>query len=202
MVKVESGKASRVDMPDFLKGLAPESLLDLSWTDPALGVQGAAWWPEENGDGDLGSDKKWGAEVLTLDAERKVVIVTHKQVNMTAAEKAERDAANAADWAQRIADRRYIAETSGTTINDMPIDTGRDSQALITGAALQAVIDPNYSVRWKTTEGFVDLTGQQVIGVGSSVRAFVQACFDRESALLDAVADGTITAEMLEEGWP
>jgi hypothetical protein len=106
------------------------------------------------------------------------------------------------DWPAMIAARRYIAETSGTTINNMPIDTGRDSQALITGAALQAIIDPNYSVRWKTTEGFVDLTGQQVIGVASSVRAFVQACFDRESALLDAVADGTITAEMLEEGWP
>jgi hypothetical protein len=93
MVKVESGKASRVDLPDFLKGLASESLLDLSWTDPALGVQGSAWWPEENGDGELGTDKKWGAEVLTLDADRKVVIVTHKQVNMTAAEKAARDTA-------------------------------------------------------------------------------------------------------------
>lgn len=106
------------------------------------------------------------------------------------------------DWPSMIAARRYIAETSGTTINDMPIDTGRDSQALITGAALQAVIEPGYSVHWKTTEGFVDLSGQQVIGVASAVRAFVQACFNRESDLLDAVAAGTITAAMLEEGWP
>jgi len=34
------------------------------------------------------------------------------------------------------------------------------------------------------------------------VRAFVQACFNREAELLGAVADGSITAEMLEEGWP
>ncbi|WP_162770591.1 DUF4376 domain-containing protein, partial [Pseudomonas abietaniphila] len=95
-----------------------------------------------------------------------------------------------------------IAETSGTTINNMPIDTGRDSQGLITGAALQALIDPNYSLHWKTSAGFVDLTAQQVLGVASAVRAFVQACFNRESDLLDAVAAGTITAEMLEEGWP
>lgn len=84
----------------------------------------------------------------------------------------------------------------------MPIDTARDSQALITGAALQAVIDPEYSVHWKTAEGFVDLTAQQVIGVASAVRAFVQACFDRESDLLRKVGDGTLAAEMLEEGWP
>jgi hypothetical protein len=202
MVKIENGKAAREEIPDFLKGLAPESLLDLSWTDPSLGVQNAAWWPEENGDGELGADKKWGAEVLTLDTGRKVVIVTHKQVNMTAAEKADRDAAFAAEWKQRIADRRYQAETSGTTIEGMPIDTGRDSQGLITGAAVQAIIDPSYSLHWKTTAGFVDLTAQQVLGVASAVRAFVQACFNRESDLLDAVAAGTITADMLEEGWP
>lgn len=206
MIKIENGIACREPIPDFLDHSGtPEAiaaLTDLSWTDPSLGVQGLAWWPEENADVELGTNKKWGAEVLTLDAARKVVIVTHKQVNMTAAEKAERDAAIAADWKQRIADRRYIAETSGTTINGMPIDTGRDSQGLITGAAVQAIIDPSYSLHWKTSAGFVDLTGQQVLGVASAVRAFVQACFNRESELLDAVADGTITADMLEDGWP
>lgn len=108
----------------------------------------------------------------------------------------------APDWPALIAARRYVAEISGTTIQGMPIDTGRDSQALITGAALQAVIDPEYSVHWKTAGGFVDLTAQQVIGVASAVRAFVQACFNRESELLDLVSAGSITAEMLEQGWP
>ncbi|MGH8417344.1 MAG: hypothetical protein ACRER8_08690 [Pseudomonas sp.] len=46
MVKVENGKASRDALPDFLKGLGMESLLELSWTDPSLGVQDSAWWPE------------------------------------------------------------------------------------------------------------------------------------------------------------
>ena len=39
--------------------------------------------------------------------------------------------------------------------------------------------------------GFVELTGQQNLGVASYVRAHVQARFNREAALLDAVADGT-----------
>ena len=106
------------------------------------------------------------------------------------------------DWPAIIAARRYTAETSGTVIQDMPIDTGRDSQALITGATVAAMLDADYSIRWKTAAGFVELTGDQIIGVASAVRAYVQGCFDREAELLDAVASGTITAAMLDEGWP
>ncbi|MBP5971141.1 DUF4376 domain-containing protein, partial [Pseudomonas iridis] len=106
------------------------------------------------------------------------------------------------DWPAMIAARRYTAETAGTTVEGMPIDTGRDSQGLITGAAVQAIIDTAYSLHWKTSAGFVELTGQQILGVASMVRAHVQACFNREAELLGFVADGSITAEMLEEGWP
>lgn len=108
----------------------------------------------------------------------------------------------APDWAALIAARRYTAETAGTTVEGMPIDTGRDSQALLTGAAFAASLDPAYQIKWKAATGFVDLSAQQIIGVASAVRAFVQSCFDRESELLGAVADGSITAQMLEEGWP
>ena len=202
MIKVKDGVASREPLPDFLYGLMPESLVDLSWTDPTLGVQQDAWWPEENAEGELGTNKKWGAEVLTIDAARKVVKVARKQVNLTTAEKAARDALIAEQWTTQIAARRYTAEIAGTTIDGMPIDTGRDSQGLITGAAVQAIIDPAYSLHWKTSAGFVELTGQQILGVASMVRAHVQACFNREAALLDAVADGTITTAMLDEGWP
>src|SRR3546814_15024118 len=48
----------------------------------------------------------------------------------------------------------------------------------------------------------VDLTAEQIIGVATAVRGHVQACFNREAELLDALADGTLTAEMIEEGWP
>lgn len=108
----------------------------------------------------------------------------------------------APDWPALIAARRYIAETGGTTVQGMPLDTQRDSQSMLTGAALAASLDPQYSVQWKTGGGFVTLTSAQILGLASAVRAHVQACFDREAALLDAVADGSISAEMLEEGWP
>jgi len=114
---------------------------------------------------------------------------------------AEREAREQSDRAL-IAERRYLIEVGGVIIGGMPIDTGRDSQGLITGAALQAVIEPEYALRWKTSDGFVELAGQQILGVASAVRAHVQGCFNREAALLDAVAAGSFDAAMLDEGWP
>ena len=101
-----------------------------------------------------------------------------------------------------IAARRYDAEVAGITLNGLQINTDDRSKLLINGAALEATIDPAYTMQWKTPTGFVDLTGEQVIGIARAVRAHVQACFDRESELLTAVADGSITDQMLQEGWP
>lgn len=206
MIKVENGIATREPVPYYLdQSQTPEalaSLLDLSWTDPQFGVQNAAWWPEEDVSGELGPNKKWGAEVLTLDAERQVVLVKRKQVAMTAGEKAARDEEVTAQWADQIAARRFQVETGGVTVEGVQINTDRDSQSLLTGAAFAASLDPGYHIKWKAATGFVDLTGEQILGIASQVRAFVQACFNREAKLLGAVADGSITSEMLEEGWP
>lgn len=114
----------------------------------------------------------------------------------------EPEPAPAPDWPALIAARRYQVETGGTTVEGVQVNTERDSQALLTGAAFAATLDQAYHIKWKAATGFVDLTGEQVIGLASQVRAFVQACFNREAELLGFVADGSITAEMLEEGWP
>ena len=108
----------------------------------------------------------------------------------------------APDWPALIAARRFQAETGGVIVEGIQVNTERDSQSLLTGAAFAASLDPGYHIKWKAATGFVDLTGEQIIGIASQVRAFVQACFNREAELLGAVADGSITAEMLEEGWP
>lgn len=98
---------------------------------------------------------------------------------------------------QGIAAARYEAETAGTTVNGVTIDTGRDSQALITGAALAAVIDGEYSLNWKTPTGFIHLTAPEIIAVAQAVRAHVQSCFDREGEL-DAHVDAAQTVEELD----
>ena len=101
-----------------------------------------------------------------------------------------------------IAARRYEAEGGGITLNGMPIATDDRSKLLINGAALEAAIDPAYTMQWKTPAGFVELTGEQVIGIARAVRAHVQACFDREAELLAELEAGTLTNELLEQGWP
>lgn len=75
MIKVHNNIATREPIPQFLRGLAPESLADLSWTDPALGVSDAAWWPEDDQSPALGEFERYGAETLTVDADRLVVVV-------------------------------------------------------------------------------------------------------------------------------
>lgn len=102
----------------------------------------------------------------------------------------------------RIANRRWQAETGGTSIQGLPVPTDRESQALITGATVQAMIDPAYKLNFKTAAGFVALDAKTVIGMAMAVRRHVQACFDREAALLDALDAETFTEAMLEEGWP
>ncbi len=83
MIKVVNNTASREPLPSFLQGLAWVSLADLSWTDPALGVQDLAWWPEESDFQSLQRFEKYGDEVFTIDLERKVVVVTRLIVSMS-----------------------------------------------------------------------------------------------------------------------
>lgn len=96
-----------------------------------------------------------------------------------------------------IAAARYEREIAGVEINGVLIDTGRDSQALITGAALAAMLDSEYSLNWKTAVGFIHLSASEIIAVAQAVRTHVQTCFDREGELA-ALVDAATTKEELD----
>lgn len=110
--------------------------------------------------------------------------------------------APAPEWAAVIADRRWRAEVAGIDVGGIHVDTDDRSKLLINGATVEAMLDPEYVMRWKTPGGFVELTGAEVIAVARAVRAHVQACFNREAELLAALATETFTPEMLDQGWP
>lgn len=96
--------------------------------------------------------------------------------------------AKAAKMAE-IAACRYAAEVAGVTVGGVVVRTDRESQALITGAALAATQDSEYTCTWKAESGFVVLNAQTIIAVAQAVRSHVQACFDAEAAkciLIDA----------------
>ena len=96
-----------------------------------------------------------------------------------------------------IANARWVAETGGVALNGMTIRTDRESQSLITGAALKALQDAEYVCSWKTDAGFVELTAAQILAIADAVREHVQAQFDHERALL-ALIDAAGTLEDLE----
>lgn len=106
------------------------------------------------------------------------------------------------DYPALIADERYKREASGVTVEGLAIETTRDSQALIASTGLSAILDPEYRCNFKTATGFVEIGLVQIIAITKAVRAHVQACFDRELALLRTIEVGEYRAEMLAEGWP
>lgn len=86
MIKIQNNLATREPLPAFLNGLAQESLADLSWTDPALGVSDAAWYPEVDQSPPLQEYERYGEETLTIDAVNKQVIVTRAVIPWTTEE--------------------------------------------------------------------------------------------------------------------
>lgn len=96
------------------------------------------------------------------------------------------EAAKSAKRAE-IAAARWAAETAGIDVNGFTVRTDRESQALITGAALKAMQDGEYSCRWKGVDGFIELTAPQILAIADAVRAHVQSCFDREAELLPLI---------------
>lgn len=100
-----------------------------------------------------------------------------------------------------IAAARYEAECAGITIQGVEIATDRDSQGLILGAVVQAQTTPGYTVNWKTKQGFVTLTAEQIIAIATVVRAHVQACFDREAELLPLVDVAETQADLDAITW-
>ena len=106
------------------------------------------------------------------------------------------------DYGKIVAAERYKREAVGVVVSGMQIETTRDSQALIASTGLSAVLDPEYRCNFKTVTGFVEIGAAQIIEIAKAVRAHVQACFDRELALLRAIEAGEYRDEMLTEGWP
>lgn len=101
-----------------------------------------------------------------------------------------------------VAAERFGREGVGIVVGDLQIETTRDSQALIASTGLSAILDPEYRCNFKTRNGFVEIGAEQILAIAKAVRAHVQACFDRELILLEALEAGTYTDEMLKDGWP
>ena len=102
------------------------------------------------------------------------------------------------------ASKRYAVETGGIVLNGMRVMTDRASQSLITGAYNYVRANPEITVKFKTSGGFVQLTAAQMTAIANTVGAHVQAAFAAEGEINQQIIAGTITkpAEIDAFGWP
>lgn len=106
-----------------------------------------------------------------------------------------------------LAERRWQAETGGTTVAGTPIKTDAQSTGKITAAYVQATANPSFTARWKVDTGiFVTLDAATIMAIGDAVTAHVQACFDREDTLTTAILAAedisALAAIDIGAGWP
>jgi hypothetical protein len=119
----------------------------------------------------------------------------------------------------QIAERRYMEEIKGlkysfpytpfseeghpldSQLVEIAIKTDRESQSLITGAALSAMLDDTYVCNWKAEGAFVQLSAEQILDIAKEIRKHVQNCFNREAVLLEELKNGTFVLSMLESDW-
>ncbi len=119
------------------------------------------------------------------------VKVEYKVVDKTESELADHLDRVKQDKLAEIAEARYEAEIAGVEKDGSLIRTDRQTQAMISGAALKAIRDDTYVCRWKTANGFVTLGAEDIIAVADTIRDHVQSCFDREAVLADQVEAAT-----------
>jgi len=94
--------------------------------------------------------------------------------------------------AELIADKRYTVETGGMFAMGVQIPTDRHTQQVLTAMYMRALADSEYTIRFKTGAGFVDLSSTQIIELAESVHDHVQAAFAREDELLTAIENGDL----------
>ena len=92
-----------------------------------------------------------------------------------------------------LAGYRYGIETGGITFNSVSIKTDRESRANLIAARILAKEDVNYTVKWKTENGFAELDAAAVLAVAQAVSDHVQKCFDVEADVAAQIEAGTLT---------
>jgi hypothetical protein len=103
---------------------------------------------------------------------------------------------------QQIATKRYQEET-----NHPSLDTTRESQAMINGVWSASQINPNLIVNFKQKDGtWVQADANTINIIAIAVIEHVQACFDNEKTLNDAVDLANTSSEVvaidISVGWP
>jgi len=112
------------------------------------------------------------------------------------------------EWEAGALDRRIAEltrlrrekETAGIILDGTEIMTDDRSQAKLNGAWVAVQIDPDRTIHWKGASGWVTVGADEINKMAAAVADYVQACFDREAELAEALKED-INAD-ISQGWP
>lgn len=99
----------------------------------------------------------------------------------------------AVDLVAYAANRRWQKEVGGITVAGVPVQTDRSSQAMISGAVALCDKVPDTIIKFKASDGFVDLDAATMTAIAIAVGQHVQAVFAIEATVRAAIEAGTIT---------
>lgn len=202
MIKIQNNTPTRAPIPDFLQGLAPESLADLSWTDPALGVQDCKWWPEVDQSPALNQFERYGDETLTLGD--GVVIVTRAVVPWTAEEIAAESAEKVKQVIAAIkAERDRRIQRGGYKVGTKWFHSDTFSRTQQMGLVMMGSNMPT-GLLWKSLDGtFVAMTPTLAGQIFAAAAANDAAIFTTAETHIAAVkASATPWSYDYSTGWP
>lgn len=93
-------------------------------------------------------------------------------------------------------------ETAGVTLNDQTFGGNDREKLLLIMFASKAVRDTEHTFYLETVEGVrVQLTSTEIITLHDKVIDHTEFCFNRAAELEQALDAGTLTPEMIDEGW-
>lgn len=121
--------------------------------------------------------------------------------------------------AVKLADRRWDEQTAGVGHGGHVWHSDAEGRASINesltlAAEYERLTGQTWSTRWKAKSGFVTVDRAALVAAGLAVGEHVQACFNRESEILQAITDaaaapGATAASVVAvydsaigEGWP
>ena len=179
---------------DIIRSNPNVNFPNMSWTDEILAPFGYAelHYPSEHpfpgryemlvdGEPIQAEDGKWYRtfviqSLVPLSEEDKVVFLEEEKKKLR----------------QEAADKRYEKEVSGILVDGLPINTSRESQAMITAAFAAFKNGLLTTINWKCSNGtWITLDETQFASIAQAVIDHVQVCFSEEQVKtteIDALA--------------
>ena len=101
----------------------------------------------------------------------------------------------------QLADARWREETAGFMYNGHEFHSDRESQDRVFQAYMASLSDPNFTVTWKTKDGWLEMIASDFITLYNEFQAFLQGLYQKEKALQEQVKAATTIEELNEIEW-